>query len=255
MQAEFWLEKWTQPKQGWVQQKVNSRLIRYWPSLDLDAATVLVPLCGDSIDMDWLVAAGHKVCGAELSHSAIDAWSKRHGLTLEELASGGQGDLPSDSLSHWSVTGNDAKQFVQLDAEQARTVAQSSGLSANQLAPHFLCGDFLKLRGADLPFAPQAVYDRAALIALPPPMRKLYAEKLEELLQPGSRILLITLAYDQQKMKGPPFSVEDEEVESLFRAGFAIERLGASGGPEIVGNLSERGLDTASESVFLITRK
>lgn len=252
MQAEFWLEKWTQPKQGWIQEKVNSRLIRYWPSLGLDAvAPVLVPLCGDSIDMDWLVAAGHRVCGAELSQSAVEAWAMRHGLALQELEDAGQGG----SATRWTVSGNDNKHFVHLDAEQARTGSKSADAQSDQVAPHFLCCDFLKLRAGDLPHAPQAVYDRAALIALPPEMRKLYAAKLEELLQPGSRILLITLAYDQQKMKGPPFSVQDEEVESLFSTGFTIEQLSSSGGPEIVGNLSERGLDTASETVFLLSRK
>ena len=55
-------------------------------------------------------------------------------------------------------------------------------------------------------------------------------------------------------MKGPPFSVQDDEVENLFKVAFNIERIGSSAGPEIVGNLSERGLDTASESVFLLTR-
>lgn len=248
MQAEFWLEKWDQPKQGWIQQKVNSRLIRYWPSLGLDtAAAVLVPLCGDSIDLDWLVAAGHQVCGAELSQSAIAAWGQRHGLALEF-------EGQNDSLSLCTVAGHQSGPYVQLDSTQSRTLDDSHA-RADQVAPQFLCGDFLKLQASDLPFVPKAVYDRAALIALPPQMRQLYAAKLEELLPADSRILLITLAYDQQKMKGPPFSVQDDEVESLFSPGFTIEQLGSSGGQEIVGNLSERGLDTASESVFLMTRK
>lgn len=241
MQAEFWLEKWAQPNPGWIQEKTNSRLIRYWSSLGLDAnAPVLVPLCGDSIDMDWLVASGHRVCGADLSLTAIQAWAQRHDLTLEEVKADGR----ADSLMRWNVSAG-TEVFVQTEAAQG---------AVEQLAPQFLCGDFLSLSAGDLPMPPQAVYDRAALIALPSDMRKMYAAKLMELLQPGCRILLITLAYDQQKMKGPPFSVEDEEVEKLFSAGFIIERLGSSGGPEIVGNLSGRGLDSANESVFLLTR-
>ena len=110
------------------------------------------------------------------------------------------------------------------------------------------------MQAADLPFAPVAVYDRASLIALPPEMRQRYAAKLAELLSAGSKILLITLAYDQEQMKGPPFSVPDDEVEQLYKEAFSIERLGSSAGPDIVGNLSDRGLKTASESVFLLTR-
>ena len=257
MQAEFWLEKWAQPEQGWVQGKVNSRLLRYWPALGLEpGAPVLVPLCGDSIDLDWLVANGHKVCGAELSQSAIEGWAARHGLQLVDTADAAS---PGESAATlWTVSGKTAADvLVALDGRGSVTeevTEQSPGVSRKQVAPHFICGDFLKLQSAELPFEPAAVYDRAALIALPPAMRKLYAAKLAELLQPGSKILLITLAYDQQKMKGPPFAVQDDEVVELFSSGFEIEQRGSSGGPEIVGNLSGRGLDSASESVFLMTR-
>ena len=251
MQADFWLEKWTQPKQGWVQEKVNSRLVRYWPQLGLQpSANVLVPLCGDSIDLDFLVSAGYRVCGAELSKSAIVGWAERHSLQLEETGTVGQ----DNSVSHFSLKAEASNGLVHLKPDQLRSAQQNNLPVQPQLAPHFICGDFLKLRVTDLPYAPAAVYDRAALIALPPDMRKLYAAKLAELLQAGSKILLITLAYDQAQMKGPPFSVQDDEVENLFKVAFNIERIGSSAGPEIVGNLSERGLDTASESVFLLTR-
>lgn len=246
MQAEFWLEKWAQPKQGWVQEKVNSRLVRYWPSLDLaQGAPVLVPLCGDSIDLDWLVANGHQVCGAELSQSAIEGWAGRHGLQLVDVTA-----AESKAATLWTVSGNTVGD--RLVNPNGHGFAQ--GQSQQQVAPHFICGDFLKLQSGDLPTEPAAVYDRAALIALPPDMRRLYAAKLADLLVPGSKILLITLAYDQEKMKGPPFAVHDDEVIELFSNRFKTEQIGSSGGPEIVGNLSERGLDTASESVFLMTR-
>jgi Thiopurine S-methyltransferase (TPMT). len=35
---------------------------------------VLVPLCGKSLDMDWLLDAGYKVFGIELSNIAIQAF-------------------------------------------------------------------------------------------------------------------------------------------------------------------------------------
>ena len=60
------------------------------------------------------------------------------------------------------------------------------------------------------------VYDRAALIALPPEMRPRYADQLR-VLAPGAAGLLISLEYDQAKMPGPPFSVEEPEVRALFR--------------------------------------
>ena len=253
MQAEFWLEKWAQPKQGWVQEKVNSRLVRYWPALGLEPdAPVLVPLCGDSIDLDWLVANGHAVCGAELSQRAIEGWAARHGLQLVDITPERAKQKAAATLLTVSEQ-TAGKLPVDLNGRGSADKRLPT-LSQKQIAPHFVCGDFLKLQTADLPSQPAAVYDRAALIALPPDMRKLYAAKLAELLPPGSKILLITLAYDQQKMKGPPFAVHDDEVIELFSGSFEIDQIGSSRGPEIMGNLSERGLDTASESVFLMTR-
>jgi len=98
------------------------------------------------------------------------------------------------------------------------------------------------------------VYDRAALIALPPLMRERYVQKLSELLPTGSKILLITLIYDPEQMNGPPFSVSNSEVESLYSTHFEIKKIADSQGPDIVGNLADRGLQDAAESVFVLTR-
>ena len=51
------------------------------------------------------------------------------------------------------------------------------------------------------------VYDRAALIALPPPLRQRYARELYSQLPRGCRGLLVTLEYPQHEKDGPPFSV------------------------------------------------
>ena len=55
----------------------------------------------------------------------------------------------------------------------------------------------------------------AALIALTPDMRSRYAAHMNTLTQ-GARQLLITLDYDQSLLAGPPFSVSEAEVRSLY---------------------------------------
>ena len=57
------------------------------------------------------------------------------------------------------------------------------------------------------------VYDRAALIALPPAMRQRYAQLLCERLPAHVKVLLITLEFEGEQ--GPPFSVYQAEVEQL----------------------------------------
>ena len=115
-------------------------------------------------------------------------------------------------------------------------------------------GDFFALEPLDLANV-VAVYDRASLIALPPAMRERYAQHLAMLLNPGCQILLISMDYDESKMKGPPFSVDEKEVRQLFEEKFSIQRIGYSSGPDIVGNLADRGLDTLTEKVYVMKRK
>jgi thiopurine S-methyltransferase len=62
----------------------------------------------------------------------------------------------------------------------------------------------------------QAVYDRAAIVALPPEMRQKYAAHLKAILPKGSRYLMVAMEYDQTKMPGPPFAVFEAEVRDLF---------------------------------------
>src|SRR3546814_11072669 len=60
------------------------------------------------------------------------------------------------------------------------------------------------------------VYDRAALVALPEPMRARYVDHIYGQLSRQYRGLLLTLDYPQEQMDGPPFSLVDTEVKSLY---------------------------------------
>jgi thiopurine S-methyltransferase len=124
---------------------------------------------------------GYHVAGAEISQVAVAALFERLKLPPSiERPSGTTGDI-----SRWSSPGLDI--FV---------------------------GDFFALSAAALGGV-DAVYDRAALIALPPDMRRRYAAHLRDLAN-GAPQLLITLDYDQGKMAGPPFAVGEEEVRRLY---------------------------------------
>lgn len=61
----------------------------------------------------------------------------------------------------------------------------------------------------------QHIYDRAALIALPPSMQRAYVTQLKALL-PAATMLLLTVDYPQDEMQGPPFAVNAAAVQDLF---------------------------------------
>ena len=178
MHAEFWLERWRDGRTHFHQETVTPWLTQYWPRLGLPAnSQVLVPLAGKSLDMLWLAAQGHRVVGVELSQLAIAQFLSQHQLSAEthESASG----------QHYCC-GN-----IEL-----------------------ICGDIFAIE-ADILAKCAGIYDRAALIALPPAMRAQYVRHVYGGLADEYRGLLITLDYPQEQMEGPPFSVADAEVQGL----------------------------------------
>lgn len=216
MTPDFWHARWQRGETGWHQQEVNAYLETHWPELGLAAgARVFVPLCGKSLDLVWLADQGHAVVGVELSETAAAAF-------FEE-----QGVMPCVS---------DLPDFRRYRGE---------GIE-------ILCGDLFDLRPEHLADV-AAVFDRAALIALPPTMRARYAAHLHGILPAMADTLLITLDYDQERMAGPPFAVTRDEVERLYGAHRRIEELASFAVIDTSPGLRRRGLDQAREHVFRLS--
>ncbi len=212
-----WQERWQTNKIGFHQEKVNSRLIKYWGQLSPQKDTeVFVPLCGKTRDMIWLNEAGCKVIGIELSEIACRDFFIENKLKFTESRNG---------------------KFTAFTGESIQ----------------LLQGDFFDLTPGDLEDT-TCVFDRASLIALPPKLRKQYVEHMARILPANSKTLLISMAYDQSKMNGPPYSVTEEEVRELYSSAFDLQVISQSSGPDIVGNLKDRGLDTLEETVYLLER-
>ena len=158
MKKDFWLERWERGETGFHQNEINPYLIRYWQNLHpTHGSKVFVPLCGKTKDMIWLRQQGHLVIGVELSAIAAQDF-------FAEL-----GNIPHKSES---------AKFHQYEADGVLV----------------LCGDFFDI-GKDDIAGVGLVYDRASLVALPPEMRERYVRHLVGILQPATKILLITFDY------------------------------------------------------------
>jgi len=179
MEADFWLERWREGRTHFHQARVEPLLQKYWPSLELPAGTrVLVPLAGKSRDMAWFAEQGLRVLGVELSRLAVEQFFDESRLV-----------------------------------PQVRDSAQGVHYAAGEI--EIICGDIFDLDAATLAQC-RAVYDRAALVALPANMRARYARHVYGGLAPDYRGLLIVLDYPQEQMDGPPFSVGDDEIRALY---------------------------------------
>lgn len=188
MQPDFWHNRWEHQLIGFHQQQVNPYLQQYWPALGIaPGARVLVPLCGKSLDMAWLAAQGHGVLGVELSERAVKDFFAEHGLEPHVSSQGAFEVYRSEGIELW-------------------------------------CGDFFALTPSDTAGC-AGLYDRAAMIALPTPMRERYVAHLQALLPSPCQGLLITLDYDQAVTEGPPFAVLDDEVQRLFGEHWQLSTL------------------------------
>ena len=179
MDREFWLKRWREKQIGFHQNGVHADLQRHagqW--IRSPGHQILVPLCGKSHDLAWLVRRGHHVVGVELSELAIEALHEEHNI---------------DAV---------------VTEEAPYNVWRSVSLTVLQ-------GDFFDLDPATHGIFDRA-WDRASLVALPPNLRPGYVQKLKHMLSPNAKILLNAFAYDQSKIDGPPFSVPEEDVRALF---------------------------------------
>lgn len=216
MQSSFWLDRWQNHQIGFHQPDGQPLLREHWPALGLaDDAGVLVPLCGKTRDMAWLAAQGHAVTGVELSETAAH-------------------EFFSESKREYSISQDGSFQRF------------SDGLV------DILVGNFFALPTEQLARF-DAWYDRAALIALPPAMREQYVAHLLAHLPPHARGLLITFAYDQSLMEGPPFSVDDDVVQHLMHKRAGVDLLAERHGPPVSEHLRQKGLDETREGVYRLT--
>ena len=187
MQHDFWHDKWQTNNIGFHQDQPHPLLTQHLQSLSLSSnARIFVPLCGKSLDLAWLIKQGYHVVGIDLSHIAIQALIIDLGLSFKETQSG--------ELTHY--------QHPQIEL----FVSDFFQLTAQQL------GDI------------DAVYDRAALIALPPQMRSQYTQHLLDITKQAPQ-LLISLEYDQNLLQGPPFSVPEHELTEHYATHYQIKLL------------------------------
>ncbi len=218
MDTEFWHDRWRTNQIGFHQHDFNRHLLKHWRRLGTQpGARVFVPLCGKSRDLIWLTGRGHAVVGCEINKIAVESFFNEAGLTPRCAVDG--------PVQRWSA-----------------------GLI------EILLGDFFNLsRGLVGSFG--AVYDRASLIAFPQSMRATYVQALARLMASGTSMLLIALEYAQHEMDGPPFSVPESEIRSLFGGVADIELLETvSDAPEDFARFQERGLTRLTEKVYLLRR-
>ncbi|MFT5396682.1 MAG: thiopurine S-methyltransferase [Gammaproteobacteria bacterium] len=211
MEAEFWHERWGSNNIGFHEKKPNDLLIKHFNRLKLEKdSCLLLPLCGKTHDIAWLLSKGHRVVGVELSEIAIQQLFEELNLqpTLTQ-----QGKLKHYSSNKLDIFAGDLFNCTQ---EHLKSI--------------------------------DAIYDRAALVALPKDMRMRYTSHLKAITQNAPQ-LLISFEYDQAQMEGPPFSISTKEIEKHYSDSYKITHLEEC----VVGGRLKSKVD-AMEHIWLIDK-
>ncbi|MES2364664.1 MAG: thiopurine S-methyltransferase [Pseudomonadota bacterium] len=207
MDVSFWKQKWENNEIAFHKNEANPLLVKYFQALSLtEGNRIFVPLCGKTLDIAWLLANGFRVVGVELIEAAIKQLFTELGV---EPKISGAGEVKHYSAKHIDI-------FV---------------------------GDIFTISSKMLGLV-DAIYDRAALVALPKEMRHRYTAHLMEMTNKAPQ-LLITFEYDQSVMEGPPFSISDEEVKQHYQDSYDLTLIAST---DVPGGL--RGKCAATENVW-----
>lgn len=211
MEATFWHQKWEHGEIAFHQAETNPFLTTYFDKLNLaKGSRVFLPLCGKTRDFAWLLLSGYRVVGAELSELAIEALFKDLDLapTITKIG----------KLIHYSAQDIDVY------------VGDIFDLSTEYIGPV------------------DAIYDRAALVALPASIRTQYTAHLMQITAAVPQ-LLIAYEYDQLLIDGPPFSVSEDEIKQHYATTYQLSPLESK---EIAGGL--KGKVAAKETIWLLSK-
>jgi len=209
MDASFWHQRWGQNEIAFHESEANPSLVTYFKELSVtEGSRIFIPLCGKTRDIAWLLSDGYRVAGVELSEIAV------------------------------------TQLFMELEIEPTITaVGEVNHYSANNI--DIFAGDIFHLSRKMLGPV-DAIYDRAALVALPEEMRNRYTAHLMEMSNKAPQ-LLICYEYDQNVMEGPPFSISNEEVHQHYRDSYDLTLIGSMNVPDGL-----KGKCAAIENVWLL---
>jgi thiopurine S-methyltransferase len=212
MEPDFWHQRWQNNEIGFHLSEANPILVKHFSVLGLgEGQRVFIPLCGKTRDIGWLLRQGVSVVGAELSALAVDQLFADLDITPVITQ--------HDSLLRYQFRHSDS---AHLDV---------------------FVGDVFCL-SAHLLGKVDAIYDRAALVALPHSLRGRYSAHLMLITQCAPQ-LLIAFDYDQTQMDGPPFSVNHDEVTRHYGDYYTVDLLQRL---DIPGGL--KGVCAADELVY-----
>ncbi|XP_038057811.1 thiopurine S-methyltransferase-like [Patiria miniata] len=192
--TEDWKTKWERGKTKFHKAQVHGMLKKHFHRLSQEKETprFLVPLCGKTVDMIWLLERGCGVVGCEFVELGVQQFFAENNLEYTTES------LPED------VGGT-----VYKGKDKDITI---------------YCTDFFKLSSA-LIGQFDCIWDRGSMAAINPEDRQRYRDIITDVLKPDSRYLLDIFEIPHDVFSGPPHNMDPKDVTQLFGDLCTVEHL------------------------------
>ena len=183
---QMWQNKWTKfntknVQPVWHAKSAHTLLVRHLTDLvgagtelSKESKSILVPLCGKTVDMVHMQQLGCSVVGV---------------------------DIVPNAMTDFRAETSDKYKWLEPQAvKEGMRHSIESAIGGARL--ELFRGDFFNLEALSA-LSGQFDYclDRAGLAALPPTLHERYAGRIEELLKPGGRLLLIVYEFDEVRRR------------------------------------------------------
>lgn len=222
MSPEDWSYRWSLDQTKFHMPQVHPMLKKHIEKLTQGRISqkVFVPLCGKTLDMQWLLDQGHEVIGNECADLACKQFFEEQNIPYTSEP------LPGvDGVLYTATDGKPIKIY------RCDCFALTSKL----------CGQF------------DCVWDRGGFVALPVKERTRYANAMRKLMKDNSRYLLDCFLLDNDIFAGPPFNCSENDVKQSFEKLCSVKKLDEK---DVFGKWQESwGLKTFVEEVFLLQPK
>ncbi|XP_022091591.1 thiopurine S-methyltransferase-like [Acanthaster planci] len=191
--TDDWKTKWERGKTKFHKTQVHGMLKKHYQRLvqGRDAPRFLVPLCGKTLDMIWLLEQGCGVVGCDVVELGVQQF------------------FVENKLEYTTETLKDIDGTVYKGKDEDITI---------------YCADFFKLSSA-LIGQFDCIWDRGSMAAINPSDRKRYCDVISDVLKPDSRYLLDIFEVPHDVFSGPPHNIDPEEITQLFGDVCRVEQL------------------------------
>lgn len=218
MDVSYWKKRWLDGQTGWHENEVHPLLIKYYDFLSLSLKKhFFFPLCGKTLDLDWILSKNHTTTGVEASEIAIKEVENRLKVSFKKAA---YQNFTKHTFGNLTLMqGN----YFDLDTTLIDPI--------------------------------DVVFDRGAFVAIHPNQRKKYIEMYNKLLTHESIILLVAYQYNENASTNPPYSLSELQIRALMEPDFDIEICESEEILDIDPKFKERGINVFARNVYKIQKK